>query len=190
VRIFVISYGEDDPRKCTAEKLIRLGIARRVRKPPKGSIVLNPFAKKVILPRDRSDVMKYGITVIDVSWKKGVEKLKSRVFMANARVLPLLIAANPVNYGKPFRLSSAEAVAAALYITGFRGHAFEILSKFKWGHSFLQINADLLEKYSRAESSEDVEKIVCSYLGIELGLCMGVLEKMKLRLLSDSSSSL
>jgi len=58
----------------------------------------------------------------------------------NARKLPPLIAANPTNYGKWEKLSSAEALASALYITDFFDLANLILSKFSWGIKFKEIN--------------------------------------------------
>jgi hypothetical protein len=55
-------------------------------------------------------------------------------------VVPYLIATNPTNYGKPWRLNCAEALAAAFYLTGHDDWAEKILAPFGWGCSFYAVN--------------------------------------------------
>jgi pre-rRNA-processing protein TSR3 len=79
-------------------------------------------------------------------------------------LVPFLIAANPVNYGKPLKLSCVEAIAATLFITGFSSEAFQLLDKFKWGISFYNVNKELLDNYSRCSSSAQVVEVQNKYI--------------------------
>jgi len=73
--------------------------------------------------------------------------------------LPILIAGNPVNFGKKTKLTTVEALSAGLYISGFKEKAKTILSVFSWGHNFLELNYDLLEKYRMAKNSYEIIQI-------------------------------
>ncbi|MEM4788228.1 MAG: DUF367 family protein [Ignisphaera sp.] len=159
IKIYVLTKGEDLPDMCTAEKLIKKGLAIRImrlKEIPPCSIVLNPFAESYVKYSDRVYIEKCGVTAVDVSWRKGVGMLKS-IKRGVQRVLPLLIAANPVNYGKPFKLSTVEAIAATLYIVNFRGLALEVLGSFRWGEQFIALNRDKLEEYAKALTDEEIE---------------------------------
>jgi pre-rRNA-processing protein TSR3 len=67
-----------------------------------------------------------------------------------------LIAGNPVNFGKATKLTTAEAIAAALYIAGFKQEAGELLSIFTWGHTFFELNGALLDNYALARDSAEI----------------------------------
>jgi len=76
-----------------------------------------------------------------------------------SRCLPYLVAANPVNYGVPTKLSTVEALASALYIASHREEADRLLSIFKWGPNFVELNLELLESYASAKDSGEVVEV-------------------------------
>jgi len=156
VRLLALSFEECDPKRCTAKKLGRFGLVdllpRRARI-PRGAIVLHPEGEHVLAPGDRGAAESSGLAVVDSSWKRGPVP---RVRGHPSRALPFLLAANPVNYGKPFLLSSVEALAAALWILGHADEAGAILSKFGWGAEFLLLNREPLAAYAAARTREEV----------------------------------
>ena len=46
--IRLIMYEQDDPRKCTAAKMIRDGNAKRIKHAADATLLLNPFAKEFL----------------------------------------------------------------------------------------------------------------------------------------------
>lgn len=159
-RTYVLLLKQDDPRKCTAAKLAKFGLAARLYKVgqiPRKSLVLNPFATRLLLPRDRVEAMDHGLVAVDCSWER-VERVFAIHLPGLSRRLPTLLASNPVNYATPHKLSSVEALAAAFHIIGFKERASQVLSLFKWGPGFLTLNAEPLEAYSLANNEEDMVK--------------------------------
>jgi pre-rRNA-processing protein TSR3 len=167
MKIVVYHAEECDRKKCTTVKLSKKGKVKVVTKlnmVPTGAIILDPYSQKSLSVEDKETVMEKGLVGLDCSWKK-IEKVPFRLKTGkNSRSLPFLIAANPTNYGKPCILSTAEAIAASFYIIGFKDIAIDIMSQFKWGPHFLKLNEELLEAYSKAESSLEVVKIQNEFL--------------------------
>jgi pre-rRNA-processing protein TSR3 len=119
-------------------------------KRPKGNLPVSPA--------DRDVVAQAGVAVVECSWARLDDVPFGKIRSPNERlckymlmlggegilicwaVVPYLIATNPVNYGKPWRLNCVEALAAAFYIVGLNEYAEILLSKFSWGHSFWKVN--------------------------------------------------
>jgi len=151
-----------DPRKCTVKKLERAGLLKiftKIAQIPRNTLLLDPTAEQALSPADR---FVRSITVLDCSWvvldTGAVSSWRIR------RALPFLMAANPINFGKPCMLSSVEALAAALFIVGEKERAAEILSKVSWGVRFLEVNQEPLDLYAQAKDSTEVVKIQSLYL--------------------------
>jgi pre-rRNA-processing protein TSR3 len=164
MQIQVLMYEQDDPAKCTAAKLVKFGIAKRIKHLSGKDMILNPFAKEFVLRSDRD--LTRSITAIDCSWELA-QKMFLKKFEGLSRKLPPLLAGNPVNYSKIGKLTTAEAIAGALYIMDYNDLANSVIGKFKWGHTFFDLNQYLLKDYSDAKTVDDVMKISQEY-GLEL----------------------
>jgi len=161
IKIVVYHARQCDPRKCSALKLKRHSLIRvvyRLRFLPRGAVVLNPFSEKAFSPADRERIEKKGLVALDYSWKC-TEKAKLIPLVGESRALPYLVAANPVNYGTPTKLSTVEALSAALYIVGYVEQAEQLLSMFKWGPEFIRLNQKLLDAYAQARNSTEVVEL-------------------------------
>ena len=146
-----------DPKRCSGRKLARLGCLRELRVQQRwAGVALTPDAKECVSPKDYAVLRTHGLAVVDCSWNKLDEVPFSRLHSAAPRLLPWLVAANPVNYGKPCKLTCAEALAGGLYIAGYRDAAEALMNKFKWGHGFISLNRELLESYMTCTTSEEV----------------------------------
>jgi pre-rRNA-processing protein TSR3 len=154
---------QDDPFKCTAAKLAKFHLAEPVKFIGKTSIVLNPFSAEPVLKKDTE--IADSVCAIDCSWERADEVLKHQRLTSHGigRRLPAMLAANPTSYAKLGKLSSAEALAGALYILGEKALAAEMMEKFKWGHTFLELNSNLLEDYAKAETEEQVVQLEKEY---------------------------
>jgi pre-rRNA-processing protein TSR3 len=165
LKLYVYLMKQDDPKKCTSARLSRFKLAKPIfhrTRIPRKAVVLNPFAGEVFFPKDRETVEQGGLLAIDCSWEKARQVFSER-FRGVKRRLPTLIAANPVNYGHAHKLSSVEALAAALYIANFKKAAERITEPFKWGHVFIELNREPLEDYALAKDRSEIRKVEEAY---------------------------
>jgi pre-rRNA-processing protein TSR3 len=144
MQLYVVRSGEDHPKRCTAVRMAKAGLLELV--PDPRGLLLNPFSDHILSGQDRPAE----ITALDVSWNL----LETFGDYAPAARLPFLVAANPTNYGKPHKLSTAEALASALWICGDSRAAHQLLSSFKWGPHFLDLNRTRLEAYNQADAAD------------------------------------
>ena len=160
-RILIYNAEQCDPKKCTAIRLSRMKkatILKTMKHIPRSAVVLNPVSEIAFSPADREAIERSGIVGLDCSWKQAEDIFASSRFGAQ-RALPYLLAANPINTYKPIKLSTAEALAAALYIAGYKNEAEDIMSVFKWGPSFITLNQDILDAYAECTSSTEIVQV-------------------------------
>ncbi len=161
MEVHIYYEGDDDPDKCTARRLEQFSLAtlhRSLRQPPSG-IVLDPYAEQALSPADGDHEVLVGV---DRSWTSADED--GFDLEGTHRALPFLVAANPVNYGRPFRLTTVEALAGALAILGETEHAESLLEPFRWGDTFLTLNEEPLRRYAACTDSSEVVEVQDEYL--------------------------
>lgn len=161
--VLIYYTNQCDKKKCTSIKIrestnklpFTLVWSENQRAIRRQSIVLTPNSTVYLLPSDRDLVEKVGITILDCSWKQGGKYLKEWTF-GNGRILPPLIAGNPVNYGKWHTLTSLEALAASFFIVGLEKECFALLELYNWGMTFFEINKELLDKYKTVATRDEI----------------------------------
>ena len=117
-----------------------------------------PKGRDIVSPSDRDIVSSGGLAVVECSWARLDEVPFGKISSPHERIckcpsyvvsksvsesfliVPYLLATNPVNYGKPWKLNCVEALAAAFYITGYEDYGRRLLQDFGWGDSFWKVN--------------------------------------------------
>jgi len=161
--VHIYHEGDDDPAKCTARRLGDEGEARlhdSYATLPDG-VALDPYSETALSPDDADEDV---LVVFDSSWDSAERVVSESGYDGVRRALPFVVAANPVSYGRAFRLNTAEATVAALYMLGEKEQARRIASLFSYGETFLKLNHEPLDRYFACETSEEVVTVQEEYL--------------------------
>lgn len=163
IPVYVVDLDGGDPKKCTGKRMEKFGLGKSVsvRGVPPGAIVLSANGNQILSPADAKKARR-GVAVLDMTWTNIDQEPHMRGVLL--RRLPYLLASNPVNWGKPWQLNSAEAVLASLLIMGFDEQADLFMPRFNWAPEFVNLNRSLLEAYRAADGPEEVERIQNDYI--------------------------
>ncbi|KAK9037707.1 hypothetical protein V6N11_022609 [Hibiscus sabdariffa] len=158
IQLAMWDFGQCDAKRCTGRKLARFGLLKE-------NITTHGLVCSFVARE-----MRHRLIVLDSKQRctmPNVGDLRVNSGFGGivlSPVVPWLVAANPVNYGRPCELSCVEALSAALIICGEEETANLLLGKFKWGHAFLSLNRELLKAYSECENSADIISVQNSWL--------------------------
>tara|TARA_B100002052_G_C15683894_1_gene507494 strand:+ start:59 stop:595 length:537 start_codon:yes stop_codon:yes gene_type:complete len=162
IPMHIIHLNQDDPKKCTARAMERAGCAiihHHVNHAPRRGFLLDPSAGLILGPED-IPLIDRGASIVglDCSWKQLESSMES--ILGNTklkpRTLPLVLPANPVSWGKPGRLSTAEAMALCAAIMGRIEQAERILRPFRFGKEFLELNAEPIREYQECKTNQEI----------------------------------
>lgn len=165
IPLHVIHLEQDDPKKCSTRKMHRFGHCQMhtdLRRSPKRGILLDPLSGRLLGPDDRP-LLERGAALVglDCSWKQIDESIEylNRKTRLEGRTLPVVLAANPVSWGKPGRLSNAEAFAVSLVLLDRWEQARKIMAPFNYSDEFFRLNYQPLNAYADAKSNEELADV-------------------------------
>lgn len=165
IKLGMWDFDHCDPKRCSGKKLERLGLIKSLRIGQKfRGIVVSPNGKSPVCPNDRIIVEEHGVSVVECSWARLEEVPFNKIGGKYERLLPYLVAANQVNYGRPWKLNCVEALAACFAIVGRIDLATELLANFSWGLGFLELNKELIEIYQQCTDAASVMEAEASWL--------------------------
>ncbi len=175
ISVHAVWLAQDDPKKNTAVLAGKRGdlkLHKNLRTLPRRGIILEPLCGKVFGPEDHDVLLEQhgSIVGLDCSWahiESSVEQVMKKTRL-QPRMLPLLLAANPVNWGKPGRLTTAEALATVLYLIGRKEQAKEVLGAFRWGKRFFELNQEPLDAYASATTSAELVALQFEFFDVDL----------------------
>jgi pre-rRNA-processing protein TSR3 len=172
--LWIVLAGEDNPKVCTGRRAIRYGLAAEAtdrNHPPRGALLLDPYASLPLSREDAAVAAEKGIVAVDCSWNRlssrGKYPAGGRWLAAidAKRRLPLMLAANPQHYGRLGELNTAEALGASIFVLCGRVAATTFLGRFSFGWSFLELNGELLERYHEAPDGKAIEQVERDWAG-------------------------
>jgi pre-rRNA-processing protein TSR3 len=168
IKLSMLYFDQCDPKKCTGKKMEHLGLLKEIKFSKNyGGILLTPTGKKICSIEDHDIIAQKGICVLDCSWAK-FNELHLDLHKIETRSLPFMVAVNPVNFGKAYKLTCAEAFAACLFLGGFEKEAKFIMGHFKWGPHFFVQNEELFSKYRGIKSQDELKEIQEKYINEEM----------------------
>lgn len=165
MRKIIYEFGQCDPKRCSGHRMVNYKKVESISlKQYFNGILLSPNGEQSISPADREHILRFGIGLIDCSWNKIEEFDFKKLPRRHNRLLPWLVAANTINYGRPWKLNCVEALAASLYIIGEKEEAYKVFEGFSYGEEFFRLNLEVLDLYSKCKDSKEVVKAQNEYL--------------------------
>ena len=167
IRLAMWDFGHCDPKRCTGKRLARKGILHSLpvgRKFP--GLVLSPKGTRTVTAADRDLILEHGVAVVDCSWARLDDVPFNRIGGPVECILPFMVAANPVNYGKAMKLTCVEAMAGAMLICGLEEQARLLLADFSYNEAFIDINQEVFAAYQQCQTPEEIAVAQNNYLAI------------------------